>query len=245
MEILQKLRTMPLRYPQSLLLISLLLAPAVSADLTLSATPSVSQAISAVSSSAVLSSSTPVAPAKVKNGDPCGPNIQDNPNYPNTCNLTPSLVQEPNSYGINCTAISDVQKNPLLGILWDNCGASMTSICTKMEDSRTETGMWIFSQLANRCALGFFLPPYQGSAPRPSTARCFDIFTAMVDSCKTTTVVSNYGSINLKALPGFVPDYWTSPDHNGGQMYSANDMNATGEAVNVGYPSYVVKLMIN
>ena len=97
--------------------------------------------------------------------------------------------------------------------------------------------------LADRCALGFWLPVYDGSAPRPSTARCFDIFTAMVDSCKTTTVPSDHGSINLNVLPSYLPNYWTDPGSSQVPQWTV-DENATGAAVDVGYPSYIVKTWI-
>ena len=231
---------MHLLWPLSIFLISTF-TPQTSADLTLSITASPSQALSAVSSSAVtalLSTTSAVAPAapKVVNGDPCGPAVQSNPNYPNTCNLRPTYGQSPSFYGVNCTETYDVQKYPATGVQWSTCAQSLISICTKMEDPRTITGKWIYSMLATGCALGFFLPPYQGSAPRPSTARCQAIFSAMVDSCTQQT--SNSASINLWALPGFDETYF-QPGGNG-QQWPSHDINATGAAVNVGYPSYII-----
>ena len=235
--------------PLSVLVTSLLMQTALAAVLSVSV--SSSEAFSAVSSTAVtdISSATVVAgptaaaQAKQPNGDPCGPSVQDNPNYPNTCNLTPILADSPNPYSINCTHTMDIEKYPTQGVMWDNCAASIKSICTKMEDSRTVTGMWIASMLANNCALKFYLPPFDGSAPRPSGQRCVNIFTAMVASCRSTTVPSNYASVNMRALPTFDPSYWD--DGKFDQELKWVGENATGEAVNVGYPSYVVSQSIS
>ncbi|KAL6720743.1 hypothetical protein ACLMJK_002668 [Lecanora helva] len=214
------------------------------AQRTLSVTMSTSDALTAVSSTDLadvtskppVATVTPTASPKQPNGDPCGPAIQDNPNYPNTCNLIPSYVQSPNPYGINCSLTYDVQKYPNVGLNWDNCAASLKSICTKMEDSRTQTGLWIWSKLATNCALGFYLPPYQGSAPRPSAQRCVNIFTAMQNTCKTTAAPNDVASINIRALPGFDPAYWNS----GFTEQMTVNNNFTGEAVNVGYPSFLL-----
>ena len=227
---------MPHLLSLSILLVSLLTIPTL-ADPPL-ASSSASQGLTTVSSSALLSLPTASAPPKQPNGDPCGPDIQDNPNYPNTCNLTPSLVTVPSPYGINCTRTIDVDRYPALRTQWDVCAASLESICRKMEDPRTTNGRWIWSMLAGHCALGFWLPPMKGAAPRPSTSRCLNIFTAMVDSCSTTTATSNLGSINLLVPPGFNATYWLSgADPSTGP---SNDIYSTGQAVNVGYPSYIV-----
>jgi len=241
MGIRSKSNMRPLLLPLSIL-VTYLLTPAAPATL-LSNSASTSQALTAIHSSAVVPSATRSPPVKRPNGDPCGPTIQNNPDYPNTCNLVPSLAQAPAPYGINCTQTFDIVKYPKIGVTWDNCAASLQSICTKMEDSRTMTGYWIWSELAAGCALGFFLPSYQGSAPRPSGQRCMNIFTALVNSCRTTTKPSNVGGINLRAYPTYDPDFWVA----GGYLteeYPNNIINATGEAVNAGYPSYMVSSLI-
>ena len=237
-----KAGSVPFLRPLSILAIFVLAPGTLAADPVLSNSASTSQALTAISSTALLPTSSAAAPAKRPNGDPCGPTIQDNPNYPNTCNLTPSLAQGPDPYAINCTQTYDVVKYPATGVTWGNCAASIQSICTKMEDSRTMTGMWIWSMLAERCALGFFLPPYQGSAPRPSGQRCVNIYTALVGSCSTTTTPSNIGGINLRAYPGYDPDFWVNGGYES-QSYPNPDYNSTGQSVNAGYPSYVVGWM--
>jgi len=181
---------------------------------------------------------TAVAIPAPANGDPCGPATQDNPNYPNTCNAIPALAQAPAPYSINCTADIDIAKYPALAITWGNCSASLNSACTKMKDPRTLTGRWIQTQLAAGCSLQFFIPPFQGSAPRPTAERCMEIFTALSDSCATAVPPSSIGSINLKTIPGYDPTYFDGD--NVGKGYPNRNMGFTGNAVNVGYPSYLI-----
>ncbi len=187
----------------------------------------------------LLTPTTIATPAPVPapfNGDPCGPTVQDNPNYPDTCSVAPVLVKSPQPYGINCTAV-----DPLVGhdaISWGNCSASFQDACTKALDTRTRTGVWIWSELALGCALGFFLPPYQGAAQLRNNSRCIEIFTAMTDSCSTSVPPSNFGGVNLKTMPGFLPSIVNGQAVYEG--YPSENMNYRGEAVNVGYPSYAI-----
>ncbi|KAK4696418.1 hypothetical protein P7C71_g1489, partial [Lecanoromycetidae sp. Uapishka_2] len=172
------------------------------------------------------------------NGDPCGPAAQDDSNYPNTCTTIPALALAPSAYSINCTASYDVIKAPSLAVSWGNCSASINDTCTKMEDTRTLTGEWIETSLAEGCSLQFFLPPFQGSASRPTAERCIEIFTALNDTCATVVPPSNIGSINLKTIPGYDPSYFVGD--NVGKGYPAADATFEGNAVNVGYPSYMI-----
>ena len=177
-------------------------------------------------------------PLRLPNGDPCGPDIQDNPNYPNTCNAIPALVEAPSVYGINCTQIYDVESAGYQ-VQWDNCEASIEDACNKMEDSRTVAGIWIWSAVEPQCAIGFFLPPFRGSASVPSAQRCVDIFTAMNDTCSTTVPPTNYGSINLKTLPGYDRSYFDGGE-NMDHGWPNSDYHVMGNAINVGYPSYAL-----
>lgn len=182
--------------------------------------------------------STAVAVPAPANGDPCGPAAQDNPDYPNTCTAIPALALTPAPYSINCTASDDIVKYPTLAIPWGNCSASLTDICTKMVDSRTLTGSWIQSSLAEGCSLQFFLPPFKGSAPRPTAQRCMEIFTALNHTCSTVVPPSNVGSINLKTIPGYDPSYFVGD--NVGKGYPMHEAAFAGNAINVGYPSYLI-----
>ncbi len=221
----------------SILVSSLLVPKALTANVQAASQagiyqPSESSSAASVAAQIATSASQSTPSSVPANGDPCGPAHQDNPNYPNTCNLVPSLVQSPAPYGINCTSTIDVVKYPKLALTWSNVEASIESICTKMEDSRTLTGKWVWSVLAPSAALGFYLPPFQGAAARPSMQRCLQIFAAMNNTCATTTTPSNYGSINLATLPGFEAGTDNKPPQ--------WNYNSEGGAVNVGYISYAL-----
>lgn len=187
----------------------------------------------------LLTRTTIATPAPVPaptNGDPCGPTVQDNPNYPDTCSVAPVLVKSPETYGVNCTAVSQVKEYEIVS--WGNCSASFQDACTKALDTRTRTGVWIWSELALGCAVAFFLPPYQGAAQLQNNTRCLEIFTAMNDSCSTSVPASNFGSVNLRTLPGKPPSIV-----NGQAVYDGypdSDVLFYGNAVNVGYPSYAI-----
>ena len=170
------------------------------------------------------------------NGDPCGPAVQDNPNYPNTCAVAPTLVTSPQPYGINCTAIIEVQGPQ--AIAFENCSASYQDACTKVLDTRTRQGFWIWSMLAPGCALGFFLPPYHGAAQLLNNTRCVEIFTAMATTCSASVPPSNYAGVNLRTIPGHPPSIVNGQEVYDG--YPGNDATFLGNAVNVGYPSYAL-----
>lgn len=173
------------------------------------------------------------------NGDPCGPAIQDTPDYPSTCSVAPALVTSPQTYGINCSTV--VPATGLQTITWENCAASYDSICTKALDSRTRKGIWIWSELASNCGLGFFLPAYQGSAQLLNKTRCIEIFTAMTSTCAAAMPASNYGGVNLRTIPGYLPH-----TVDGQEIYDGSvEKNITyiGSAVNVLYPSYAMSFL--
>ncbi|CAF9920108.1 hypothetical protein IMSHALPRED_004817 [Imshaugia aleurites] len=174
-------------------------------------------------------------PAPV-NGDPCGPTVQDNPNYPNTCSVAPVLVKSPQTYGVNCIAHGPTTGPD--GVAWGNCSVSYQDICTKALDPRTNTGAWIWSELALGCSLGVFLPPYQGAAQLLNNTRCVEIFTAMNDSCSTSVPASNIASVNLLTVPGVTPSLVNGKEVDDAE--STNNILFNGNAVNVGYPSYAI-----
>lgn len=187
----------------------------------------------------LLTPTTIATPAPVPapaNGDPCGPTVQDNPNYADTCSAAPVLVKSPQTYGVNCTAVTPIEGPE--SVSWGNCSASFQDACTKALDTRTRAGVWIWSDLALGCAVGFFLPPYQGAAFLQNNTRCIEIFTAMNDSCSTSVPASNFGGVNLRTLPGHPPSIVNGQAVYDGYPY--NDVTFYGNAVNVGYPSYAI-----
>ena len=182
---------------------------------------------------------TPAPVPAPANGDPCGPTIQDTPDYPNTCSIAPALVASPQPYGINCTAVTPV--HGLQTVAWENCSASYESLCTKALDSRTRKGVWIWSELAQNCGMGFYLPPYQGSAQLLNKTRCIEIFTALTETCATVVPPSNFGGVNLRTIPGYIPDVVDGLEvYNG---YPSHNQTYQGTAVNVGYPSYAISFL--
>ena len=153
-------------------------------------------------------------------GDPCGPAaVVDDPNYPNTCNAPVQPVYSPSPYGVNCTTSYPI--NSESSIVYSNCTAvAINSICQKLNSPHSTNGRWIWTMYAERCALGFFLPPFRGSAPIPSVEKCeTEIFTPMINSCSKFSMEVSTGSVNVAALPNFT---------------------FSGAAVNVGYPSYMI-----
>lgn len=189
--------------------------------------------------SLLLTPTTIATPAPVPapaNGDPCGPTDQDNSNYPDTCSVAPVLVENPQAYGVNCTAVTPIEGDT--AVSWGNCSASFQDACTKALDARIRTGVWIWSNLAAGCAVGFFLPTYQGAAQLQNNTRCIEIFTAMNDSCSTSVPASNFGGVNLRTLPGHPPSIVNGQAVYDG--YPENVITFNGDAVNVGYPSYAL-----
>lgn len=173
------------------------------------------------------------------NGDPCGPAVQDTPDYPNTCSVAPVAVTSPQTYGINCTAVVPATSPQL--VKWENCAASFDSICTKALDSRTRKGVWIWSELAELCGLGIFLPAYPGSAQLLNKTRCIEIFTAMTSTCAAAVPTANYGGVNLRTIPGYLPDVVDGQEIYDG--HSSENWTYIGSAVNVLYPSYAMSFL--
>ena len=167
--------------------------------------------------SAVTSAAAP------KNGDPCGPAIQDSPNYPNTCAAKVELTTTPSSYGVYCGADGPTTTN------WSACQPDLLSgVCSLFAWSTYPKGAWVWTDPGQGCAVGVWIPAGTdglgaGAAMTPSTERCTDlILQAMNGSCSTTTAASDIASVNIAALPSF------------------SDVRQTGVQVNAGYPSFIL-----
>ena len=170
--------------------------------------------------------------------DPCGPKVQD-AYTPPTCNSksnstsTSGLddidafasyvyqVDTPTAYGVQClnSTISNA------AIKTENCAVTAVDICKKIRSEFSPRGKWVWSAVGGPgCAMAYWLPQFNGSAPAPDKTRCEQgIYNTMVDLCVTEPDgyygVSDIAAVNLKQLPG---------------------ANGTGQAVNVGYPSYLI-----
>ena len=155
--------------------------------------------------------------AAPSNGDPCGPLVQDNPNYPNTCNAKVNLTTTPEAYGVYCG--SDAPSSTK----WTGCDAAYRTTCHNILLTEYPKGVWVWTDPGAGCAVGVWMPTGSDSALTPSIDRCETlIFKAMADICSTTTDPSNVASVNLNTLPSF------------------SDKTQTGSQVNVGYPSYLL-----
>lgn len=158
------------------------------------------------------STAAPAAPSK---GDPCGPAIQDNPNYPNTCAAKPNLATTPQAYGVLCGSDGPAKVD------WTACAKVASGVCENMVWTEYPKGAWVWNDPGTGCAIGTWMPVGTGIAMTPSAERCQDlILKVMTDDCSSTS--SNVASVNVRALPSF------------------SDVTQTGQQVNVGYPSYVV-----
>lgn len=149
--------------------------------------------------------------------DECGPAVQTF-GTPDTCNTAVTLVTAPAQYGALLT-----NDGSGLNITYENCLPVILDVCAVLTNPLTPVGQWNWSDAGSGCTMGFWLPQYNGSAPRPTVAACENnIFTPMykIGSIDGGTAY-NQVTVNLARLPD---DY----------QYQ------TGAAVNVGYPSYTL-----
>lgn len=172
--------------------------------------------------------------------DPCGPKVQDG-HTPPTCdtslNSTADLdsidglsydysyvypTEDPAPYGVQCINSTSTAA----AINSNSCKVTIFDICNKINSKYSPKAKWVWSTLGGPgCAIGYYLPPYNGSAPVPLKKRCQEgIYGGMLDICVTQPAffefgLSNLMAVNIKSLP------------------SGSD---TGAAVNVGYPSYII-----
>ena len=172
-----------------------------------------------------ISNTTNSAPVR----DPCGPLNQPSPNPAgDTCNVSVIQSIDPAPYGVQC--LKDHSR--VAHINFTACSLeTIPAICDKLADPAVQTGVWIWASAADTtgvasCFMGFFLPPYSGSAPKPSREKCVeDIFRPMAGYCNpatgylTTEGMYNLATVNVKEKP--------NGDYN-------------GQAVDVGYPSYAM-----
>ncbi|KAL8832753.1 MAG: hypothetical protein Q9191_000090 [Dirinaria sp. TL-2023a] len=172
--------------------------------------------------------------------DPCGPKVQDGytpPTCDTSLNSTADLdsmdglsydysyvypTEDPAPYGVQCINSTSTQA----AINSNSCRVTVADICNKMTSKYSPKAKWVWSTLGGSgCAIGYYLPPYNGSAPVPQKNRCKEgIYGGMLDICVTQPTffdfgVSNLMAVNIKALPSG---------------------SKNGAAVNVGYPSYII-----
>lgn len=159
--------------------------------------------------------------------DPCGPEIQLG-TEPNTCDLVPAVTKENELYGISCAKSPMVDSLGGTTINPSECTDAIVDICSAMtgNPSTTSKDVWVTrkkpptEEKPASCSLSFYVPSLPGSAPIPSHGRCVQIFDAMIKGCEGQAYPGS--TINVKRLPFEQPQ------------------NDNGEAVNAGYPSYMV-----
>lgn len=162
---------------------------------------------------------TPLAPPPAASApatyDECGPAIQT-PGTPDTCNTAVTLRTAPAPYKVLLT-----NDGSSLNITYRNCLPVILDVCATLTSPLTPVGQWNWSDAGSGCTMGFWLPQYNGSAERPTVGACKNnVFTPMynIGQIRGGTAY-NQVTVNLAKLP---------------------DDFQTGEAVNVGYPSYTL-----
>ena len=174
--------------------------------------------------------------------DPCGPKVQD-PYTPPTCNgpndtsTSTSSSEDAEAFGYDASYVYQVDTPAAYGVQClnsttskasintKNCGITAVDICSKIRSKYSPRGKWVWSTAGGPgCAMAYWLPAYNGSAPAPLKERCEQgIYNTMVDLCVTEPDgylgVSDIAAVNLVHLPG---------------------SSGTGQQVNAGYPSYLL-----
>ncbi len=195
-------------------------AAATAAYPTLTGTAAAAESAALASELSALESAYPSAYASaVPTGpvvDACGPKIPD-PSVPDSCSTPVYEVGQPNAWGVQC--LNDTGSSTAVNIT--SCATLIPELCSNQWQSPNQ---WVWLT-ADGCSIGSFLPGsnFAGHAPWPSNAQCEElIYASMVDSCQYSEKPWNIAAVNIKVVP--TDDTWAG----------------TGEAVNVGYGSYIV-----
>ncbi|KAL8964754.1 MAG: hypothetical protein Q9183_004236, partial [Haloplaca sp. 2 TL-2023] len=123
------------------------------------------------------------------------------------------------------TYICGRERNITVAISRSTCARSASFMCRLLAEGTLAAGQWHFTSDYDQtdCRVGMWLPSAPSRAPLPNFNRCLNqIFQPMILNCVNERV--NIGLVNLNSLPDYTRNY-------------------TGEAINAGYPSYVVTPM--
>ena len=145
--------------------------------------------------------------------DCCGPTGRSTI-LPDTCYTTANVSTTNEVFGVTCfTGTGTVlQAPPPLPYY------TATVICNNINNGTALPNTWFWSMPVTGFALGVWLPGNPGDAPCPYWNSCYSaIYYMMIQGCLTSP--GGGGSINLVKLP---------------------DTTQTGQAVDPGYPSYVM-----
>ncbi|MCJ1457750.1 hypothetical protein MMC28_008119 [Mycoblastus sanguinarius] len=110
-----------------------------------------------------------------------------------------------------------------------------------MSESSTAAGTWYFETSVvaldygkPACQMGFYLPGQPGTAQKPSPNQCKNIFSTMQWEATNWDHKWDGATIDLKVNPATAAHQYSLPNASG-----------TGEAVNTGYPSYILFIQKN
>lgn len=157
-------------------------------------------------------------PSAVQTGpvvDACGPKIPD-PSVPDSCDTPVEESDQPAAWGVQC--LNDTQTSTPINIT--SCATLIPELCSNQWQV---PGQWLWLT-RDGCSIGSFLPgpDLVGHAPWPSAAQCEQlIYASMVDSCDWSGLPYNVAAVNIKVMPD-------------------DGLGSSGQAVNVGYGSYIV-----
>ncbi|KAL8863974.1 MAG: hypothetical protein Q9174_007499 [Haloplaca sp. 1 TL-2023] len=163
-----------------------------------------------------------VPPPAAPGTDACGPFDHRGDAGFTTC--TAPLVPNPGRGApiLPYTYVCGREKNVTVAILSSTCARSASFMCRLLATGQLAAGEWHFTSDYDQtdCRVGMWLPNIAGRAPLPDFNRCLNqIFQPMITNCVNDEV--NFALVNLNQLPDYT-------------------RNFTGEAINAGYPSYVV-----
>ncbi|KAL8639281.1 MAG: hypothetical protein Q9228_003674 [Teloschistes exilis] len=174
--------------------------------------------------------------------DPCGPAVQDGTEF-DTCTVDPDGQEningspyvwfsgEPSSYGVQCLPIpTRNSSNGFSNAPAFNSSAyhrnstqcQIESFCEGMVTDNFPKNQWVWNTNGGPdCAVGMWMPAEEGAAKKPDKTRCmYGIYGTMALYCEDGLEDGQIAAVNVKRLP-----------QGGGD---------TGEAVNAGYPSYLL-----
>ncbi|KAL9581358.1 MAG: hypothetical protein Q9212_003949 [Teloschistes hypoglaucus] len=174
--------------------------------------------------------------------DPCGPAIQNGTDF-DTCTVDPDGTEningspyvwfagEPASYGVQCLPLPTRNSSNGFGnapafnssaYVRNTTQCQIESFCTGMVTDNFPKNQWVWNTNGGPdCAVGMWMPAEAGAAKKPDKTRCmYGIYGTMGLYCEDGVEDAQIAAVNVKRLP-----------QGGGD---------TGEAVNAGYPSYLL-----
>ncbi|KAI4236381.1 MAG: hypothetical protein LQ352_008012 [Teloschistes flavicans] len=177
-----------------------------------------------------------------KQTDPCGPAVQDGTEF-DTCTVDPDgqeningtpyvyFADEPAAYGVQCLPVpprnnsngfSNAPSFNASAYSLNTTQCEIEAFCEGMVTDNFPKNQWVWNTNGGPdCAVGMWMPAEPGVAKKPDKTRCmYGIFGTMGLYCQDGGPESQIAAVNVRRLPQGSGD--------------------TGEAVNAGYPSYLL-----